>query len=1069
MKKKKVFAIAVVLSVIAFNQQAQAERVVISDTENVTVDSTTLGISDNSTTERGSAFHNSGTLNIIDAFIKNNKSDTHGAAIFNQGTLNVSNSEFSKNKGTSNYSMGGAIFNKGIATVTNSKFINNESSNGSAIYNQTNLTVIGSEFIGNSINPNNDAWESAAAIDNNDQCEVVLNVDKSTFKDNINKNAKGGGAIYFGTTSSEQSKISNSEFTSNEAIKSNGGAINIYSGDLLVANSDFNSNTAINGGAIFNQAKLEIDGGNFNQNNATLGGALYVTGANSDTTISNSNFNGNTASSQGGAIVTGTSSGNLSVFNSEFNSNTSKTGGAISAFSYKQTLLDNVKFNTNSATSDTSSGGGALFVGGGANITIRNAEFNENTSAGVGGAIATRDGRGGFNEGTLIIENTSFNKNSATGDGGAIWNAFHATPSGADSVILSNVTFDGNSSGQNGGAIYNAIGDANDANAYIDITNASFTNNSAQGNGGAIFSYGDVTINAIDKNVLLSGNTDSTGGNDIYMAAGADSSLNINATDGSKVTVASGIAGSENYTINMSGLGTFDLQSAIKNAATVNIDSGSTLLLNTGSDVSGVNSVIMSAGSILSTANGQVDDFTSQVGKITTKGDITVNVDVNMETGTADQIGTILADNATVSIGEISSLSSSLSTTNGASFNLFNALGLTQEQISNSSIQNAIVNDVMTPIRRLSGSVSEDGTITYSPSGNTYNDFNSAVMASSVAAQLNGYFTQLNSYQEAFRNMDSFMLMTKSQRAELKNANRYAVVEQNNIHYADVNKAAGYINPYAVFESVKLKDGPKVSNVMYGTYFGLDSEMYDIGKGWDGILSIYAGYNGSHQAYQGNSIFQNGGTLGITGVAYKGNFFTGLTANIGSSVGDIDTKYGSEDFTMLMTGIASKSGYNYEFADGKFIIQPSLMVAYSMVNTFDYTNAAGVRIKPDALHNIHFEPGIKFIGNLANGWQPYVGVSVIMNAMDDTKFKANDVSLPELSIKPYAKYGVGVKKTWGERFTGFLQAFITSGGRDGIGLHGGFKWELGKKDIEKVQLPSEKKYIKAQSKTNTII
>ncbi len=64
--------------------------------------------------------------------------------------------------------------------------------------------------------------------------------------------------------------------------------------------------------------------------------------------------------------------------------------------------------------------------------------------------------------------------------------------------------------------------------------------------------------------------------------------------------------------------------------------------------------------------------------------------------------------------------------------------------------------------------------------------------------------------------------------------------------------------------------------------------------------------------------------------------------------------------------------------------------------------------------------------------------------MDDTKFRANDVSLPEMSVKPYFQYGVGVQKRWGERFTGFLQAMIRNGGRNGVALSLGFRWALGK-------------------------
>ena len=196
-------------------------------------------------------------------------------------------------------------------------------------------------------------------------------------------------------------------------------------------------------------------------------------------------------------------------------------------------------------------------------------------------------------------------------------------------------------------------------------------------------------------------------------------------------------------------------------------------------------------------------------------------------------------------------------------------------------------------------------------------------------------------------------------------------------------------------------------------------------------------------------------TLGLVGMAYKGNFFTGLTVNAGANVGEAHTYYGQDNFTMMLAGVANKTGYNWELADGKFIIQPSLMTSYSFVNTFDYTNSAGISIDSDAMHVVTFEPGLRFIGNLKNGWQPYAGVSFVWNLLDKTQFQANDASLPELSIKPFVRYGIGVRKTWGERLTGFFQTFFTNGGRNGVGFQIGFRMTLGKngKAIKKGHTP----------------
>lgn len=333
----------------------------------------------------------------------------------------------------------------------------------------------------------------------------------------------------------------------------------------------------------------------------------------------------------------------------------------------------------------------------------------------------------------------------------------------------------------------------------------------------------------------------------------------------------------------------------------------------------------------------------------------------------------------------------------------------------------------------------------------TYNSYNPAVFAAPVAAQLGGYLTQLNSYNQAFSNMDSYMLMTSAQRTAMKFRNRYAASDGNLIFDPTISQyenSAGWFRPYTTFESVGLNGGPSVDNIAYGTFLGGESKLFDLGHGWDGMWGAYIGYNGSHQNYDTVGIYQNGGTLGLVGMVYKGNFFTGLTANVGANLAEASTMYGSDNFGMLMTGIASKTGYNFELGrgenKGRFIIQPNLLLSYSFVNTFDYTSKAGVKISNSPLHAIQIEPGIKFIANLNNGWQPYAGVSMVWNVLDETKFSANNVSLPGVSVDPYVRYGLGIRKSCGERFTGFFQTYITNGGRNGVGLQAGFRWAIGK-------------------------
>ena len=337
--------------------------------------------------------------------------------------------------------------------------------------------------------------------------------------------------------------------------------------------------------------------------------------------------------------------------------------------------------------------------------------------------------------------------------------------------------------------------------------------------------------------------------------------------------------------------------------------------------------------------------------------------------------------------------------------------------------------------------------------GKSSADFNPAVLSGAVNSQIGAYSAVNETFNYAFRHADySFMPLPKKIRTLV---NKYAITEPNLMQYEnDYSKAGGiWYQPYANFENVGLSNGPRVDIQSYGSLVGGDSAYKQLKKGWGTVTTPYIGYNGTSQNYSGVSTTTNGGILGLTQTFYHGDFFTALTINAGASVGESNTMYGKENYTTLMAGVANKTGYNFEFNDGKFIIQPSMLTAYTYVYTFDYTNAAGLKISSEPLNSIQLHPTVRFIGNVGEGWQPYASVGMVWNILNETKFTASDVRLPEMSIKPYVEYGIGLQKSWNDKCSGFLQAMLRNGGRNGIALSFGFKWTLGKdkKPIERVQ------------------
>ena len=735
---------------------------------------------------------------------------------------------------------------------------------------------------------------------------------------------------------------------------------------------------------------------------------------------------------------------------------------------------------------------GSILALTGGSATLNNVKATNNESEGFGGAIYA-------NNGELVLRDIYFENNiHKQGNGTEADNDIYVTGNAdvsirGDSVVKSGLAGDGtinaydnfDLTGNNKDftGTLNVIGNTEFVQESADdsyISGTTVINRGAQlmldndyndieatfaGSGGELIKEGandliiagdnsSMTGNVIvnEGNIILNTDNATYFGGSTELASGTGIEI-----DGSKDALLSNVEGASDTTITKDGSGKLTLDgnngydgSLLMNNGTFGLGYNSNYTIanavfNNGTSINLQNTAAVYENGSWTTNPDPAGIESVSFDNLTLNGDIGLYLDVDLKNGQAD---TISANNVTGD-GLIILGSDGINAVTDA------LVENTSVKIASGAITDYIQlaeddMEIMGPIQEYLVNYN-DGMLNFTAMGGdhpSYNQVNPGIMSGAVAAQMGGYLTQLNSYDEAFRNMDMYMLMTKKQRDAMKYRNKYAYNGSSGIIYdASISRQenkSGWLRPFATFEQVDLDGGPDVSNVAYGSYFGIDSEFIDLGHGWDGVWSAYAGYNGSHQAYDGIGIYQNGGTLGVVGMAYKGNFFTGLTVNAGASAGRANVDAGYDDFTMLMSGVASKTGYNFELFDGKFIIQPSYMMSYSFVNTFDYTSASGVRVTSDPLHAIHIEPGIKFIGNLKNGWQPYMGISMIWNVMDKTKFMANEVYLPELSIKPFVKYGVGLRKSWGERFTGYLQTYITNGGRNGIGLQAGFNWALGK-------------------------
>lgn len=1084
-----------------------ADGVAISNRDGAKIDGEIVGnFSQNSVTSdsvEGTAIANKyATIGkITGKFVENTAQTTNtaqGGAIYNEGSITngLGDSTFIRNSITSEngYAGGGALYNNygsiqgesavklyfegnsAVSKTSNAQggawfnggsfaskditadFINNyvegkSTSEGGAFHNSTTLGNLTANFIGNYVS--GQEFVAGGALYNRGSIEKISGLFRDNFAKTVGIGYGAEGGALYSYNANVDADFLNNYVEADGNVK--GGAI--YSRNLtLNGNHLFSNNYAISksknasGGAIMvDYGSAENLNGTFSNNYVeagefAMGGAVYASGIkNVDGTYVNSYAKSATKNAQGGAIYASSidslkgSFGNNYVEAKEY-----AQGGAVFANSIE--TISNATFDNNKAISaEKNADGGAI---NSTHITsIENSTFSNNSATSKssdgyahGGAIYT----GGIES----IKNSNFINNSSSFAGGAIY-------SYGKIDTIENSTFASNKSRDNGGALIAEAGIGT-------ITNSSFINNtSTNGKGGAIYTTKDLNIVSKNSyNSLFTGNTAKIDGkveqNAIYMETPEDEddvTLTLDAQSSGRFVLNDTINGNS-YNLKMTGdkTGEVYFNNKIVNA---NITQNNVIsYVNDASQLNYNNNLAINSG-IMNINNMGLAPL--HLNSFVNDGTININsVDINPATET---MGKITAD----------SYGSQTGTINVNGLNVLADPNPDKLQTNVFFADSAFANTV-----KYNGSNEYMGkiykyTVGYSPESGEFqfvrgggssgaDSFNPSVLSSSVNAQAGTNATVNETFHYVFEHADAFTQLPSMDRFAKINENRYALSSDFNNNIPGIapefNNKAGWFRPYVTFEKMNLRNSGAVNATTYGSLVGFDSDFQDLKHGWTGVTTGYIGYTGSQLRYSGADTTMNGGLIGFTQTFYKGDFWTALTLSTGASAGQTNTMYGKEDFTTLFAGVGSKTGYNFEFKDGKYIIQPVWFMSYTMGKTFDYTNAAGVRIESSPMHSIMLNPSLRFIANTKNGWQPYASVGMVWNAMNESSTSANGIKLPESSIKPYVEYGVGLQKRFKDDFIAFGQAMIRNGGRNGISLTAGFRWAIGRdkeKPLEKVQ------------------
>jgi CSLREA domain-containing protein len=400
---------------------------------------------------------------------------------------------------------GAGILNMGNLTLTNVTVSGNQSSNGGGISNGGQMTMNNVSVSSNSAVTYGGTQETGygGGIFNN--TDANLTISNSTFTNNA---AQRNGAGIFSNTDARLAIHGTSSFSGNTSL-AYGGAIS-NSGDLSVADTSFDQNTADDGGAIANLRGGDMFityatfAGNL-ANGSNLGGGGAIFNYQASATVSASDFTGNISYGEGGGAINST--GVLNVANSTLDGNEARIhasfdpvgeatspglGGALYFINGSEVTLVSNSISGNQA----GTAGGAIYNDPGSILKITSCLLDGNRV--VSGGSATHWYGGGIHNGGTLSLNLSTLSNNLITSGASLGGGMCIFANG--SATITNTTISGNSASAGGGISHQGTG-------ILTIRGSTISGNSATGiatnaYGGGLHSDKQAVI----TNSTLSGN-----------------------------------------------------------------------------------------------------------------------------------------------------------------------------------------------------------------------------------------------------------------------------------------------------------------------------------------------------------------------------------------------------------------------------------------------------------------------------------------------------------------------------------------------------------------------------------
>jgi len=473
----------------------------------------------------------SAQVTVADCLFVSNQAGVYGTVVVTRGSyfssVSISSSTFNKNKARY-YTI--AVLNGQHLSVSDSTFKNNiVTEHTSGIYSDDGSTVdlLQISFEGNVgtavslTNPKDftlsdfeisgtqllegeiacvyasgaDGFEiSNGVFERNDGHAVFIEGSTGVLISSTLFSMHGTSSIYLDQTAAE---ITQGSFHNNTAVQ--GGAIHVSSCEdgVTISQSSFDGNSAtMYGGAIYNSASgLTISDSSFLNNKAEYGGSIYVTDTDDlSQVISGTSFEMDSATSSGGSLYMFAAL-NVEVSSTQFFNCTASEDGGGWYLDESDATVDSLHME---GCTSSSNGGGITGISG-SNLYLHNAMFTYCSSE-TGGAVAIKS------QSLFYMDVGLFDHNSAE-DGGAL-----SVQEESDVSISGGVLFSHNTATMDGGAIY--LVRLNPTRPFIN--GATFSDNSADFLGGSVYLALCDSMHVINMSAI---NSDAEAGADISSLA----------------------------------------------------------------------------------------------------------------------------------------------------------------------------------------------------------------------------------------------------------------------------------------------------------------------------------------------------------------------------------------------------------------------------------------------------------------------------------------------------------------------------------------------------------------------